>query len=385
MSKNLLLLLTVLVIFLASSGTFIYIGSMNADRVEDIDPSAQTMIIPKLPDPATMPTATVSPAIPVPVSNVSTKLLPTAMPTGDDFQRIYTWSYKNVEWTFNTKITREAYNYYKNLPHTSSSYANYALTDEDRPYLQDILNKFTESGTRYGYSDYDNVMNVVIFVQSLPYTSDSVTTGFDEYPRYPIETLADNGGDCEDTSILTAALLKEMGYDIVLLKFPNHMAIGVHVDGAPGTYCEYNSVRYYYLETTGDGWKIGEVPEEYINDQPEVCPLIKSPQMNLNFTVAQTDMDDSYVYYRVNCIIKNNGREVAANARLHMMAMALSRGKDMIWQPDVTVDLGDYRPEQSGTAEGTLKVPRNETSEIVCVLYGDNFGDVELKTVTFNT
>ena len=46
---------------------------------------------------------------------------------------------------------------------------------------------------------------VISFVQDLPYTSDDVTTGFDEYPRFPYETLYDNGGDCEDTSILASA------------------------------------------------------------------------------------------------------------------------------------------------------------------------------------
>lgn len=104
------------------------------------------------------------------------------------------------------------------------------------------------------------------FVQSLPYTSDSVTTGHDEYVRYPLETLIDDGGDCEDTAILLAALLKELGYDVVLLSPPGHMAVGVAVSaGVVHSYTtiEVHGVHYAYVETTGDGWRIGEVPDEY--------------------------------------------------------------------------------------------------------------------------
>ena len=41
----------------------------------------------------------------------------------------------------------------------------------------------------------EKVNLVITFVQSLPYTSDSVTTAFDEYPQYPMETLVEYGGN----------------------------------------------------------------------------------------------------------------------------------------------------------------------------------------------
>ena len=69
----------------------------------------------------------------------------------------------------------------------------------------------------------------VSFAQNLPYTADDVTTGFDEYPRFPYETLYDNGGDCEDTSILVSAMLRELRYGVALLHFPGHMAVRLRV------------------------------------------------------------------------------------------------------------------------------------------------------------
>lgn len=99
------------------------------------------------------------------------------------------------------------------------------------------------------------------FVQeAIPYIEEE-----GEYPRYPVETLVD-GGDCEDKSILLAAILRAMGYRVALLFFegnPGHMAVGVECPNCWGTYYLKDGVRYFYLETTSPGWSIGEVPLEY--------------------------------------------------------------------------------------------------------------------------
>jgi len=124
-----------------------------------------------------------------------------------------------------------------------------------------------------GYSETDNVMNVITFVQSLPYFKDASSTTMDEYPRYPIETLVDNGGDCEDTAILTAAMLREMGYGVVLVNPPGHMAVGVKCSSCSGTNYTYGGDKYYYLETTGNNYKIGQMPDEYRNQKVNIIPM----------------------------------------------------------------------------------------------------------------
>ena len=71
---------------------------------------------------------------------------------------------------------------------------------------------FKEPSERYGsWSRQDRVDFVLSFVQSLPYTLDDVTTGYDEFRRYAVETLIEGGGDCEDTTILVAAILRGLG------------------------------------------------------------------------------------------------------------------------------------------------------------------------------
>ena len=95
----------------------------------------------------------------------------------------------------------------------------------------------------YCFTSIDEVNFVISFVQSLPYIVDDVTTVGNEYPRYPIETLFDRRGDCEDTSILVAALLEGFRIRLCLTRAreDDHCAVGVDID-AYGTYYEYNGV-----------------------------------------------------------------------------------------------------------------------------------------------
>jgi len=122
---------------------------------------------------------------------------------------------------------------------------------------------------------------VLAFVQSLPYTSDSVTTGRDEYPRFPIETLVDDGGDCEDTSILFATLTLLMGYGTVYINPPNHFAVGILGNDLRGTYWTYpegSNKTYYYCETTGDNFKIGQLPDEFSGQSAYIYSIDESKQ-----------------------------------------------------------------------------------------------------------
>jgi hypothetical protein len=130
-------------------------------------------------------------------------------------------------------------------------------------YVVSLANRLDESATQKGYGAFDEVSFVLAFVQSLPYTSDVVTTGYDEYPRFPLETLVDGGGDCEDTSILFATLTLILNYDTIFIAPPSHYAVGIWGGDLVGSYYTYNNRRYYYCETTGDNWKIGQIPDEF--------------------------------------------------------------------------------------------------------------------------
>ncbi len=124
------------------------------------------------------------------------------------------------------------------------------------------------------YSLYATVSCFVAACQSIPYSRDHESTGHEDYWRYPIETLADNQGDCEDSAILLAALLRRAGLRCVLLLLPGHVAVGVEVPhDVPGAYFERDGVRYYYCETTDDGWLVGVVPADIAVEDITVVPV----------------------------------------------------------------------------------------------------------------
>ena len=113
---------------------------------------------------------------------------------------------------------------------------------------------------------------IITFVHDLDYVYD-YTLGFNEYPKYPIETLIEATGDCEDTSILMASILRSAGYGVVLLNPPGHMAVGIKCNYDYG-YVTYNGNKYCYIETTSHhNWQVGEIPGSYIGASFNIYPV----------------------------------------------------------------------------------------------------------------
>ena len=152
------------------------------------------------------------------------------------------------------------------------------------PEVCKLAHKLRQMGRRRDFMAYDLLCFTLAFVQQgINYAHDvSSTTGeIVEYPKYPIETLAEQTGDCEDQAILMASLLKNMGFDVALLILPTHVALGVAgFTGLNGvTLIDPTSGKpYYYTETTVYGWLPGQVPQEFMEDIKEgafdILPII---------------------------------------------------------------------------------------------------------------
>jgi hypothetical protein len=183
----------------------------------------------------------------------------------------YIWEFpKRAYWKYELNIPYEIYDFYRQIDRKGISGYTYYVTDaSDDDLMSDILNSFSVSIKEKRF-DADEAANYIIsFVQSLDYIPDNIVTGYDEYPKYPVETLYDRGGDCEDTSILLAALLKEMGYSVALIGLTDdnmengHMGVGIKgVSSLPGDYFIHEDQQYYYIETSEKGWGVGELPPQ---------------------------------------------------------------------------------------------------------------------------
>jgi len=197
----------------------------------------------------------------------------------------FSWDYDGKHWNWNLSIPAALYDAYKSVPvstrtHDGPAGYGYLTTTQDS-YVRMLAEKLNQTTTELGYNSYDQASFVLAFVQSLPYTSDNVTQGYNEYPRFPIETLVDGGGDCEDTSILFATITLIMGYGTVYINPTNHYAVGILGDNLKGTYWEYpeaSGQKYYYCETTGDGFKIGQIPDTYSGASAYIYQIDESNQ-----------------------------------------------------------------------------------------------------------
>jgi hypothetical protein len=181
----------------------------------------------------------------------------------------FTWSYGGYNWTWTANIHEDWYEYYKAKRRSPPLSLEY-ITSND-PFIKEVAKKISETAEKNNLS---KSALAVAFVQSLSYLDD-VYTGYDEYPKYPVETFFEKNGDCEDMSYLTASIVDAMNIDSVLIVLPGHMAVGIWFDcEMPGTYYKVGDRCYYYTETTGEGWFSGEIPDKY---KYTTATLIKIP------------------------------------------------------------------------------------------------------------
>lgn len=189
----------------------------------------------------------------------------------DQFTRTYEWYFQGEQVGFTFQYKWADYQFYEGRPRAYRNYAVYNYEHPDHQFLNGFGKALLLEAHSRQLNDWEQLQFIVSFVQSLEYVRES-----NEYPKYPIETLADKGGDCEDTAILLAALLHRMGYDALLINPPGHMAVALACKNCEGPAYERNGRRYYYIETTGSGFAIGEVPKVYRGTRDKLIPLVAS-------------------------------------------------------------------------------------------------------------
>lgn len=194
------------------------------------------------------------------------------------------WETMHFEWvcqngrdniSLDIPVDKNMYLYYRGLQRYYGVENMYLyINDEDnREIVRSIVAAMRDVANRLSFDDAAVAREIVKFVQDvIVYEYDSVSTGQEEYPRYPIETLYEKQGDCEDTSILMAALLKEWGYEVGLLHLPGHAAVAIRTsDNYNATdYYEINGHRYLFIESTGSGWSIGQIPDDFLETGAEL-------------------------------------------------------------------------------------------------------------------
>jgi hypothetical protein len=248
----------------------------------------------------------------------------------DDYYEVeHSWNYNGKECSITLNISKNLYDYYRNEREHQAyvyqfkggelppNYYSFMLSEHDRSLMQAVSQEFR----RYALTEKDRINLALTFVQSLPYAFDIDSKGTDEYVRYPVETLVDGCGDCEDKVALLTALLYEMDVDFLLLVLPEHMALGVHCDEVEAErYLLYQDKKYYYMETTMPNWQMGQIPEAYCSSEMEAIPVDDSP--NLLIKEVRFESQPTKVFDKAQCTLKvdlhNLGPGIVTELRLHV-------------------------------------------------------------------
>ncbi len=91
-----------------------------------------------------------------------------------------------------------------------------------------------------------NIAQIIVdFTQHFPYQEKEGS-----FVKYPIETLCEFGGNCEDMSVLAVSLLTAADIDSCFFLWEDHVAIGIDVP-AKGEYCYLRKREYYIANPVG--------------------------------------------------------------------------------------------------------------------------------------
>jgi len=138
---------------------------------------------------------------------------------------------------------------------------------------ESLLSQFRKIRNDQNLTSDEYLELMAAYVQSLNYE-----TTPDNPAKYPVETVVDSAGDCDDKSLLLAGLLSRENYKVALLSFSpeSHMALGVG-----STASLYKDTGYTYLETTNLSY-VGVPPEKLnggivLSSEPLVIPVGTGP------------------------------------------------------------------------------------------------------------
>jgi len=198
-----------------------------------------------------------------------------------DATRSFVWKYNRYTYTLELDIDYDDLLYARGLYSVNDrcqksatnhdhdkTFVTLSYTDETMsPYMDELTDKLIAAlQSRYSTVSEEVLVGYLLaFTQYIEYQADDAYMGTNEYWKFPLETLYDQGGDCEDTAILFCSIAHQcreklgMSYETALLLLPGHMAGAVKFS---------TSDKYSYCETTMAGFDVGKIPDtmkEYVN------------------------------------------------------------------------------------------------------------------------
>lgn len=227
------------------------------------------------------------------------------------------WRYKGKHYSITLPVPEKLLEFYTSIKRPLlEDYTFYVISPYDDNYVTMISHQLL---SLYNKKGEDFVNFIGSFTQSITYKEEE-----GEYPEFPVELLHNKFGDCEDKAIFASALLENLGYDVALLRFPDHMAVGVHIADATYEnrvyYQDFSGKKYLFLETSNTAWTLGNADEKYQNVVNfTLYPVISKPILiqDCEPPVRYTSMVEDYI--QVDTTVKNIGTLDADNVRVSVV------------------------------------------------------------------
>ena len=185
-----------------------------------------------------------------------------------DITKTYSWEYEGSTYTFSIDYPYSEYEKYEGTSGASmekreafadnkgnvdySVITDFIVVNNVIDEIQKALKEEYEStgGTAsgQGYAEF-----ILAFVQEcFGYMYDEVQYAQGEYFAFPMETIYSGYGDCEDTSILLAAIYESAGYDSGVFLIPGHAITAIALDSyVAGEFDTKDSVAVFSLTENG--------------------------------------------------------------------------------------------------------------------------------------
>ena len=184
--------------------------------------------------------------------------------SGDNQLKSFSWEYNDRSYSVDFTLNEGTYKHFKYKYKScclggNEDYLRYIDTDSD--YVDEVAQVLNSAAIEAGYTSMLGKAEFILsFVGTIPYVFDP--DGLGDHPKHPIETLWENGGDCEDSSALYASIMESLGYETVLVlleaqgeyggDWEGHAMIGIYIPNHSGEYfvLDGDSRPYYDAETT---------------------------------------------------------------------------------------------------------------------------------------
>ena len=299
-----------------------------------------------------------------------------------------------VSQMLNVSILPSLYNYYSNISHTLDSDSDYPkfVTPQAVAPIAEMIQNITRN---LPHSDEEFADTVLTMVHQIPYNISS--------PKYPVETLQDNSGDCVELSLLAASIMEAGGLDVVLIHYtgidPAHMNVGVCLPETPvynnlllpPTSFEYNNKTYWTAEATGEyNWMVGDQSGALDGAQAAIIPL-ENNESTLSPTQVSASLEKQLLPSAVTLTLSQQQINDSDNANTRALAISGSifpaiSGKNVTIYVNSEQDPTDYfttATNNSGMYTSTWNFSSAGTYYITASLNGDsNYTGADSETLT---